>query len=227
MTPTSIETMTGKFVDLVNPDPATIDIKDIAWALSRMPRYVGHTISAVPYTIGQHSIYVVKLVNSLFSNSGGLGVRRSLMDYVESRCSVDVMASVMHVLAQPSAPPGLLLELLMHDASEAYIVDVPTPLKMADGFRDVYLNLEKQMMAAIRQALQLPDHADPAYEVIVKWADAFALTVEAHHLIRSRGSSWTRLLSLDMMELRLFDQPRQSIEIYEEYLDWYNELSRP
>ena len=53
MTPTSIETMTGKFVDLVNPDPATIDVRDIAWATSRMPRYVGHTISALPYTIGQ------------------------------------------------------------------------------------------------------------------------------------------------------------------------------
>lgn len=38
-----IETVSGKFVDVKNPDPATIDLHDIAHALSQTCRYGGHS----------------------------------------------------------------------------------------------------------------------------------------------------------------------------------------
>lgn len=55
----TIRTVSGLYVDLLNPDPATITISDIAMALSRICRYGGH----VPefYSVADHSIYCVKM----------------------------------------------------------------------------------------------------------------------------------------------------------------------
>lgn len=224
MTPTSIETMTGQFVDLVNPDPKTIQIQDIAWATSRMPRYIGHTISAVPYTIAQHSIFVTELVIELFKKDGVSDLRRSFMDYLGR--SVNNQEMYQSCIEALNGPPTnfLLLELLMHDASEAYIVDVPTPLKKSDGFKEVYAKLEDQMMVAIRKAFNIGP-VNPVYEVFVKWADMAALTIEAHHLIRSRGANWTRLLPLGMTSMQLFTQPKEPIKVYDEFLGWFEELT--
>lgn len=226
MTPTSIETMTGKFVDLVHPDPATIEIKDIAWATSRMPRYVGHTVSAVPYTIGQHSIFVMHLVQELFKRDGVHDLKRSFYEYLDCKQPDSLIRASIQNLLSVSTPPGeLLMELLIHDASEAYIVDIPTPLKESEGFKQVYMELENRMMSAIRTALRLGP-ANEVYELFVKWADRVALTIEAHHLIQSRGVNWTRLLNLDVTSLQLFVPPWEPIKVYEDYLDWYRELTR-
>lgn len=225
MTPTSIETMTGKFVDLVNPDPGTIDIRDIAWATSRMPRYVGHTVSTIPYTIAQHSIFVTELVVELLKKDGCYDLRQSFYRFLD-RKYLEQPAIYEACTTALDLPPTdvLLLELLMHDASEAYIVDVPTPLKQADGFREVYMRLEDRMMGTIREAMLMGD-PDPVHQVFVKWADQAALTIEAHHLIRSRGANWTRLISLGMTSLGLFKEPKPPIEVYEEFLGWFEELT--
>lgn len=227
MTPSSIETMTGKFVDLVNPDPATIDIRDIAWATSRVPRYVGHTISALPYTIAQHSIFVTELVIELFKQDGVLDLRRSFFSYLEEKhlIDTDLRESCTRLLSKPPSC-YLLLELLMHDAPEAYIVDVPTPLKEVDDFKQVYRKLEDRMMLAIREALGMHPDIDASHEVILKWADRAALTIEAHHLIRSRGANWTRLMELDMTAMQLFKEPKEPIKVYEDFLGWFEELTQ-
>ena len=226
MTATSIETMTGRFVDLVSPDPTTIDIRDIAWATSRVPRYVGHTISATPYTIAQHSIFVVELVQDLLSKGGVPDLRRSFHAYLDQHYSTrpDLREGCHLLLARPPTNT-LLLEMLLHDASEAYLVDVPTPLKEADGFKQVYRQLEDRMMLTIRTALGMHPDIDACHEVVLKWADRAALTIEAHHLIRSRGANWTRLLPLDMTSMRLFKEPKEPIKVYEDFLGWFDELT--
>lgn len=225
MTPTSIETMTGRFVDLVNPDPATIDIRDIAWATSRMPRYVGHTISALPYTIAQHSIFVTELVMELFKKDGVFDLKQSFNDFLDCKKADYILRSAANDALSRPPTAALLLELLMHDASEAYIVDVPTPLKESEAFKQVYMQHEERMMLAIRQALGMHPDIDATHEIFLKWADRAALTIEAHHLIRSRGASWTRLLNLDMTSMRLFKQPEEPIKVYEDFLGWYHELT--
>jgi len=223
LTPTSIETVSGRFVDLVNPDPSTIVISDIAWAISRMPRYVGHTVSAIPYTIGQHSIYVAELVQRVFAKDAPHGLRQSLFTFIDEK-SADQLRDAAYELLKKLASPTLLLECLMHDASEAYIVDVPTPLKQADGFKQVYLHLEAVMMTAIREAFGMQT-LSPVHELFLRWADQVALTIEAYHLIRSRGANWTRLLPLGMSELQIFTQPKEPIVVYEEFLGYYEELT--
>jgi hypothetical protein len=55
MTITTIITMPARVVlDLAQPDPALIDVRTIAHALARLPRYIGHTTRA--YTVAEHSL---------------------------------------------------------------------------------------------------------------------------------------------------------------------------
>lgn len=55
-----IKTFTGKRFDLVDPDPATVDIVDIAHALSMLCRFTGHCREF--YSVAQHSVLVCNRV---------------------------------------------------------------------------------------------------------------------------------------------------------------------
>lgn len=82
---------------------------------------------------------------------------------------------------------------LLHDASEAYLVDLPTPLKASKDLT-AYVEAEKRLMRAIceRFALPLPmpgEAAPPA----VKHADAVLLATEARDLMRFRTEHWKGL----------------------------------
>jgi len=64
MIPYTVETASGLVVDLVTPTPETINIRDIAWSLSRLARYNGHTLGDFPYSVAQHSCWVANRVMS-------------------------------------------------------------------------------------------------------------------------------------------------------------------
>ena len=83
------------------------------------------------------------------------------------------------VLASLVAPPGLRLEALMHDAQEAYVIDLPSPLKrLLPGYREV----EQRVEAVIRKKFELPEVFNP----IVKEIDTRMLVTEA----KAFGLSW-------------------------------------
>lgn len=86
-----IQTYTGKSIDPLNPDPALIDIRDIAHALSFLCRGNGHVEEF--FSVGQHCILCCRE-----ALARGLGRRTALA-------------------------------CLLHDASEAYMADVPRPVK--------------------------------------------------------------------------------------------------
>jgi hypothetical protein len=79
-------TSSGNKVDLLNPDPSTILIEDIAHHLSQVNRYTG--ASRFPYSVAQHSYLMSTMVS-----------------------------------------PENSLAALLHDATEAYLGDVSSPLK--------------------------------------------------------------------------------------------------
>jgi len=60
MSKTWMETISGRRMDLLNPDPDQIDIEDIAHQLGIIPRFTGAT--RFPYSVAQHSLYVSMLV---------------------------------------------------------------------------------------------------------------------------------------------------------------------
>jgi len=56
-----MRTRSGRRVDLFDPDPATIDLGDIAFALSHQNRFNGH---AGCYSVAEHSVRVSKVCAS-------------------------------------------------------------------------------------------------------------------------------------------------------------------
>lgn len=90
-------------------------------------------------------------------------------------------------------PKHVCLAGLHHDDAEAYLGDIPRPLKIHLGAR--YRVLSDRMDEAIVQALlfqHLPGpRASDFHAPEVKEADNWALFIEARHLLPSRGINWS------------------------------------
>lgn len=82
-------------------------------------------------------------------------------------------------------PNNLKLIGLLHDASEAYICDIPTPLKHLLG--ESYYAIERRIMGAIGEALKvdLTDLPEP-----VKVADRTMTVTERDYLRAVNNTSW-------------------------------------
>lgn len=74
---------------------------------------------------------------------------------------------------------------LMHDASEAYLVDIPSPLKRSGKFES-YKELEAHMQKAICERFDLPIVEPPS----VKRADTILLATEARDLMSPLHPDW-------------------------------------
>jgi hypothetical protein len=74
---------------------------------------------------------------------------------------------------------------LLHDASEAYLVDIPRPLKYS-GKMDAYLEFENNMQQAICKRFYLPSQEPKS----VKIADKQLLSTEARDLMGELHPDW-------------------------------------
>ncbi|MEQ6333280.1 hypothetical protein [Sphingobium sp. MK2] len=130
------------FVPLDPPHPMNVfDIEYIAHSLSLQCRWMGGTSNLatgepVLYSVAQHSVIVSDLAN----------IGRSKL----------VPGADWEKIASPA------LYGLMHDASEAYLCDVPRPLKPALGG---YYDYEKALMAAILAEFNVPTSPE-IYEAV-------------------------------------------------------------
>lgn len=89
-----------------------------------------------------------------------------------------------HVARMLEGTPAIVqLSGLLHDASEAYITDVASPVKQ---YMPEYQKMEDKIMAAIAEKFGFEYPFHPA----VKQADLAMLSNEAHHLLPSRGNDW-------------------------------------
>lgn len=85
------------------------------------------------------------------------------------------------VVASLGGTPAEQLWALLHDATEAYMGDIPTPLKATLGD---YRDREDALMRYIAADLDLPAHGDGTLlPRIVKTADRIALVTEARQLV--------------------------------------------
>lgn len=132
-----IQAHSGKKVDYSDLQVDSIDIMDIAHALSNNCRFNGHTSSF--FSVAQHSL----LVEAIVAEAGGT---------LEQR-----------------------MQALLHDAPEAYISDMPTPLKSLLPF---FKAIERTMEIVISRALEV-DIME--LDKTVKQADHKALAIEAHN----------------------------------------------
>ncbi len=153
-----IHTLEGD-VDLLDPRPEQFSLSAISRALSRIPRWCGHTPLAL--SVAQHSLLVSEIV--------ARPLHYDLPEIDEKR-----KADLIRFPANE-----LQLIALLHDAAEAYIGDIPTPVKHhphVTGIRFLESLLLEQIFLKfgvrpeVASSLRLPE--------CVKQADAAALEIE-------------------------------------------------
>lgn len=101
-------------------------------------------------------------------------------------CSAFYSVAQHSVLVSMMSPPDVALWSLVHDSSEAYLADIPSPLKKLPEF-EPYRRAEKRVMEVICDALNLP-HEEPK---IVKLIDKRILATEARDLTFTAGFGWS------------------------------------
>jgi uncharacterized protein len=160
-----IDTASGERLDLDNPRPDDIRIRDVAGGLSKVCRFGAQPLEY--YSVAQHALLVQKLV-------------------VEA------------------GYPTLALAALHHDSHEAYVCDIPTPLKnKLSAVNDAYEAVCEELDLAIGKAfgIEWPEHGSQEQRII-KHADRQALLMEATRLLPDGGEALRRDKGLGEVELR-------------------------
>ena len=137
-----IQTFTGKKFPLDNPDPALIDIEDIAHALSLLCRFNGHCTRF--YSVAEHSVHVAREIDLKLAMVG-----------------------------------------LLHDAAEAYLGDVPSPLKAQLSQFNAF---ERKMEQAIGERFGIDPELFKCAEL--KRADMQLLVDEKAVLMLAEPEEW-------------------------------------
>lgn len=168
-----IQTYTGKQFFPLNPKTEDVCIEDIAWALSNICRFNGHSTHF--YSVAEHSVYV----------SENVPVRHALQG-------------------------------LLHDAAEAYIGDIPTPIK---PFFNVNL-IERQLMRCISLHFLLEEYPFPD---IIKKVDAALLATETKQIMSPAPAPWPQLKeqALDV-EIKCYS----SVQAFRLFINRYKEIKR-
>jgi uncharacterized protein len=174
-----LQTVSGRWVNPFDPDPAQLDPGDIARALANQCRFGGH--SRAFYSVAQHSVIVSRLVEE----RGG---------DVE-----DAFAA------------------LMHDATAAYLGDMPHPLKHRSPLGAAFKEAEAHLEQAIRDRFDIkPDVPE------IKRADRALLATE-RRAFSAETWHWPELDGAEPLDLELSAwSPDRAAE---EFAKRYAELS--
>ena len=85
---------------------------------------------------------------------------------------------------------------LLHDASEAYLVDLPTPLKQHPIFAEIYRKAEAALMRAVCRRFSLPEK-EPAP---VRVADQVLLATEVRDQMHGDRPYWKKIRARPLPE---------------------------
>ena len=173
-----LQTVSGKWVNPLDPDPEQFDIEDIARALGNLCRFGGHCRTF--YSVAQHSVIVSQLVEE----RGG--------------DAEDVFAA------------------LMHDAAEAYLGDMPHPLKHRSALGAAFKEAERELEAAIEAHFAIKADVPE-----VKCADRALLATERRAFSAERWR-WPELEGVEALDLEL--QAMAPQDATKAFLDRYAEL---
>lgn len=90
-----METIGGRKIDLIYPDPVALDLSDMAHSLAKQTRFVGHTEHT--YSVAEHSLWVWKLVALEFPEDYLLQLHAVLHDAGETYTG-DISAPVKEAM---------------------------------------------------------------------------------------------------------------------------------
>jgi hypothetical protein len=206
-----IETVTGRLVNPTNPSVDSINLNDIAWALSRIPRFAGHSITEIPFNVAQHSIYVANLVEALVHGRLEIEIPREVQRAVNEIVLGENIAAV-------------LKKAQLHDAHEAYIGDIPSPIKKIPELRETFKLIERRLDAAIFSHFGLQEMTAVEHTVI-KFCDKIAQAIEGYQFMPSRGANWD-LPQPTLTMLQKFPAPEIPLHSYVSFISHYEYLGQ-
>lgn len=185
-----------------------IDLRDLAWSLTRQQRFNGHGRRS--WTVAQHSVLVQKIAEFLIKDPWaidrfsrgifGLRVPDNAVDgYLE-------ISPVQSFCGKMKDADEVCLGALIHDCHEAYLGDIVKPVRKLLAIEPIEQRLDAAIYAAFFCA---PPHQwDPVQRQVIEDADRIALAWEFHaicgqsHEVATRLSgvrldaSWPRLTAI-------------------------------
>ena len=179
-----IETFTGKKFYITDPRRCDVDIIDIAESLSKLCRFSGHTNSF--YSVAEHSILLTDW-------------------YLE------------HGRSETDTSPVSIREavtVLLHDASEAYVSDITSPLK---SVLPGYVEIEDNIQKVIAEVFNLVD-PQPSW---LKELDTRIVLDEREQLKKPSGNDW----GIDVAPLNVKIEGWSPQRARDEFLSMYGILT--
>ena len=170
-----IQTWNNKIFHFLTPSPLSINLGDIAHALSHTCRFGGHTKTF--YSVAQHSVLVSQNLEPRFARWG-----------------------------------------LMHDAAEAYVGDMPAPLKsLLPEFQAIETNILALIATRYHLAAPIPEE--------VKEMDLRLLMTERRDLMHDSpdGYPW----DIDIEEVKPLEariEPWESVAAAVRFIDQFNKV---
>jgi hypothetical protein len=155
------------------PIPDHIDLKSKSW----MQTYTGHVFDAFAGP-SPEQIDIVDIAHSLSLQCRFNGHTKAMFSVAHH--------SLMMVEVLKNEPAWVRLWALLHDAGEAYVSDVPAPLKRK---LPIFQRLEDEVMLAITTRYKLP----PECPAIVKTVDQCIFLYEASQLLSNYENCWAHL----------------------------------
>ena len=114
--------------------------------------------------------------------------------------------------------PSLQLGGLLHDAAEAYLSDVPGPIK---AFLPDYKRMEDAIQAAIYKKFNV--ELTEEQKATIKQADKDQTANECHYLLPSKGKDWNSVLFQPDPKFRPRHCPPP--EAVEMFMYWFSSLT--
>jgi 5'-deoxynucleotidase YfbR-like HD superfamily hydrolase len=123
---------------------------------------------------------------------------------------------VSDLLAETGAPPEEVLAALLHDASEAYLGDLPHPIKHRSELGARFKAAEQALEAVIAQRFALPEAS-----AAIKPIDRALLATERRTFSRVAWE-WPELDGVEPLDLEI--EPWEPPRAAREFLDRYERL---
>ena len=121
------------------------------------------------------------------------------------------------IMVAKMLPKTKQLAGLLHDASEAYLADIPSPVK---HYLPEYKSLENNLLTAIGKKFDV-DLFDPE----IKYADTDALYTEARYLLKDGGSSWVPSVFVANNQYKPYLMP--PAQAFQAFMSVFTELTKP
>lgn len=178
-----IQTWSGVAFEPLNPRVEDVRVEDIAHSLSLICRFNGHC--ARHYSVAEHSLWAMCVE---WAETNAVAHR------YETWRLEDALEAFLNECEYGDSSPTLAIELLCHDRGEAYLCDLPRPIKQLKEAA-FYVKAEHDVDLITRQALHLPTVMAVEHDALVKAVDLRMLVTEKCALMSApRGPSLFPLL---------------------------------